>query len=96
MQAAKQTHTAKVNDKQQKLKELRVETRLAIIGVALTAIYACLCVTYMAWYTIVCIVKGETETNRYLGYDEDWQSYVYVWGSDIMTCCNPYFLIAFR
>lgn len=33
---------------------------------------------------------------RYLDYYAPWQTYVYRWTSDILACCNPYFLVTFR
>lgn len=42
------------------------------------------------FYTVVKVFY------RYLNYDYRWQALVYKWGSDVLACCNPYFLVAFR
>lgn len=56
MQAMKQSRAAKANNKKKEMKDLRMEIRLTIIGVAITGIYACLCVTYFFWLrTLVSI-----------------------------------------
>ena len=31
-----------------------------------------------------------------MGYDYEWQSYVMVWGSDLLALSNPYFMLLFR